>query len=210
VPAKITPERIEQASEEARRYYHELSNRLLSRGMKALPNIRIYVSRKITKNYGYAAFRRKESGLEVIKIAIAWQAYRKGPSMWHDVVAHEAAHAYCMAYHNRADHSPSWRHIARLLGCTGDIVGCEDAGKRDQAKATADALPTVISKPSARDLAAVRRSFQFQKGKYADPLRAIQATVQRFPQFDERQMRDYLFRLCGISLPKRPQLELPF
>lgn len=210
MPPKITPERLEQAGEEVRRFYHELSNRLLRRGLKPLPDIRIYVSRKIRKNYGYAAFRKQGHELTVEKIAIAWQAYRKGPSMWHDVVAHEAAHAYCMAYHNRADHSPSWRHIARLLGCTGDVVGCEDAGKRDQAKAVADELPTVIARMSARDLAAVRRSFQFQREKHKDELQAVQATVMRFPQFDERQVREYLLKLAGLAAPRRAQLELPF
>lgn len=210
MPPKITPEKLESAGEEVRAFYRELSVRLVARGMKALPEVRIYVSRKIRKNYGYAAFRMNGDVIMVEKIAIAWMAYRKGPSMWQDVVAHEAAHAYCMAHHNRADHSPSWRHVARLLGCTGDVVGCEDPGRRHAAKQSADQLPTVITKLTPRDQAAVRRSYAFQRRKTKDDHTAIQRTVMRFPQFDEHKVREYLLKACGLHLPKAAQLQLPF
>lgn len=210
MPAKITPEKLESAGDEARRFYQVLSDRLVARGLKPLPELRIYVSRKIRKNYGYAAFRMQGDQMKPEKIALAWMAYRKGPSMWHDVMAHEAAHAYCMAYHNRADHSPSWRHIAQLLGCTGDVVGCEDADRRDEAKQTAAYLPTVYTKLTARDQAAVRRSYAFQRKKSPDDLTAVQRTVARFPQFDEQKVREYLLKQCGLHLPKAAQLSLPF
>lgn len=210
MPPKITPEKLESAGDEVRAFYRELSARLVARGMKALPEVRIYVSRKIRKNYGYAAFRMTGDVMTVDKIAIAWMAYRKGPSMWQDVMAHEAAHAYCMAHHNRADHSPSWRHVARLLGCTGDVVGCEDPGRRHAAKQSAEQLPTIITKLTPRDQAAVRRSFAFQRRKTQDDHTAILRTAMRFPQFDERKVREYLLRVCGLHLPKAAQLQLPF
>jgi hypothetical protein len=210
MPPKITPERLEDAGRQVRSYYAELSLRLKNRGMKPLPDIRIYVSRKMKRNYGYAAFRRTNESMTVEKIAISWSAFRKGASMWNDVVAHEAAHAYCMAYHNRADHSPSWRHVAQLLGCTGDLVGCEDAGRREFAKESAPLRPTVHTVMTPRDQASVRLSLKAQKVKFKDERAAIEATVGRFPQFDERKLREYLFKVCGIAVAKPVQLGLPF
>lgn len=210
VPAKITPERLASAGDEMRAFYVELSAELVRRGLKPLPPCRIYVSRNIKRNYGYCAFRKKGDAMLVEKIAIAWQAYRKGPSMWQDVMAHEAAHAYCMAHHNRADHSPSWRHIAKLLGCTGDVVGCEDPNRRDHARRAADALPTVFAKLSARDQASLRRSYAVQRAKTRDDLSAVHAVARRFPQFDEAKVREYLYRLTGLTPPRQGQLALPF
>jgi hypothetical protein len=210
VPPKITPEKLDAAGGEMRAYYRQLSELLVRRGLQPLPECRIYVSRKIRRNYGYCAFRNKGEAMVVEKIAIAWQAYRKGPSMWQDVMAHEAAHAYCMAHHNRADHSPSWRHIARLLGCTGDVVGCEDPNRRDHARRAADAMPTLIAKLSARDQASLRRSFTVQRAKTRDDLSAVHAVVRRFPQFEEAKVREYLLRVCGLTPPRQGQLALPF
>ncbi len=210
MPARITPERLEVASNDIRAFYQELSALLLKRGMKALPEVRMYVSRKLKKNYGYASFRKKGDKLHVEKIAIAWSAYRQGKSMWQDVVAHEAAHIYCMHYHNRADHSPAWRHVAQLLGCTGDLVGCEDPRKRERARLAADRIPTHLSKLGPRDKAAIKNSYRHQRSKHIDELTAIEATANRFPQFDPQVIRRFLLQLSGRTIPRQAQMALPF
>lgn len=210
MPVHITPQRLEEASRLVRQYYAELCEKLLRRGLRPLPDIRLYVSPKIRRNYGYCAFRREDDRIVPIKVAIAWFAYRRGPSMWKDVVAHEAAHAYCMAYHQRADHSPAWRHIAQLLGCTGAVVGCQDEHQRQQAVQRADTLPTRLTSLSARDKAAVRQSLRWQFMRCKDDWKAIEATLRRFPQFEPRTVRAYLIEIAGLSLPRATQLALPF
>ena len=210
MPPRVTPERLDDATRQVKAYYQELSASLVSRGMKALPDIRLYVSKRMRRNYGYCAFRRKGTEFTVEKIAISWMAFRKGPSMWKDVVAHEAAHAYCIAYHQRPDHSPSWRHVARLLGSTAQRVGCEDPLVRQHAKEKAEEHPTVLTVLTRRDQAAVRLSLRAQQKRHGEAIRAIEATIIRFPQFCPQRLREFLFRECGLTLGRKGQLALPF
>jgi hypothetical protein len=213
----LNPERLHAASDQIRRYYAELSVRLQVRGMQPLPDIRLYVSDKIRRCFGYTAFRREKDGLIVLKIAIAWMTYRQGESMWQDVVAHEAAHAYCMAYHNRADHSPSWRHVAQLLGSTGDLCGCEDPARREEFAAKAEHHPTRLGELSGRDRASLKLSFRQQLNKFHDERRALEEVVRRFPQFEEGLTRTFLMAFAGIApglplsqpLIKQPPLQAP-
>ncbi len=206
----LKPERLQEATVAVQAYYRELDARLQKRAMKPLPEIRLYVSNRIRRCYGYTAFRREKDRMVVLKIAIAWSAYRQGASMWQDVVAHEAAHAYCMAWHQRADHSPAWQHVARLLGCTGDVYACENADRRKQAAAMADLHPTRLNELRPRDRGAIKLSYRQQLRKHRSEQEAVSATVHRFPQFDETMVRRFLLELTGAPLTRTNQLTLPF
>ncbi len=72
---------------------------------------------------------------------------------------------------------------------------------------TSEQRPTVLT---PWDQAAARLSLKNQQTKHPDLRAAVEATVQRFPQLEERKLRDYLFKVAGITAPKATQLALPF
>jgi len=183
-------------------FYLELNQILDARDMKPLPDdVRVYWSNRMGRAHGVAYAKnipaessegvgyRKMTG---DRIALNIKRFRGASgTQVRATLIHEAAHIWTMTNCGRCDHSAAWKHVAQILGDTGErYAGCSDEAEQS-AFDTRDSIPTQIEELTKRQVHSLRCSlkqidrrygcgFNFESfKKYVKP---------RFPQFTSEAM----------------------
>jgi len=175
-------------------FYNSLNSFLQAREMKLLPDITVRWSDRmgsaLAKTYG----KNKTNGLEAYEIVMNHRLFRKEGDKYSvdSTLRHEAAHAWTAQHCGRLDHSDAWRHVARILGDTGDRCAIVNDFKNEKkALRSAALVPTQHEDLTKRQIHQLRCALKavVRRTGGKPTTRLFNTFVRpRFPQFSQKAL----------------------
>jgi len=162
--------------------------------MKLLPDIPIRWSERMRSSLAKTYAKQRRNGIEAYEIVMNRRLFRKEGDKYtiESTIRHEAAHAWTTQHCGRLDHSDAWRHVARILGDTGDRCAVVNDFKNEKiALRSAALVPTQHETLTKRQVHQLRCSLivASRRLRLEPNIHIFEKYVRpRFPQFSTKAM----------------------
>lgn len=156
---------VKSTNEQLKQYYNRLNALLAERGMESLPNVTVRWSTYMSsRKLGHFHVRGgpRDSAVASAEIVLNRNVLASLNFSVEETLRHEAAHAWTWFNCGRLDHSDAWRHVAKILGCTGSrCASYRDSELAPIAQATSRETPTQHTELTAKRLHQLRCSLKY-------------------------------------------------
>jgi hypothetical protein len=135
------------ATDEQRSFLRELYDRFnIERFDGRLPReIPIRLSSRMTRRFGHVHYGRARAARSVEEIALNADLMMRGNERHLiDTLLHEMAHIEAWLVHAHREHGPTWRAIARRVGCEARACSRARMRRRSRKSTPATAVPVIL------------------------------------------------------------------